>query len=74
MKYFDNRKWLYEHNNFLRAFFLIDTCSQNNLLDYFQDDLIRDYKLEESWNWGVFDPFELSLEINILRDTSTQIK
>jgi len=70
MKYFDNRKWLYEHNNFLRAFFLIDTCSQNNLLDYFQDDLIRDYKLEESWNWGVFDPFELSLEINILRDTS----
>ena len=57
-----------------KSIFLIDTCSQNNLLDYFQDDLIRDYKLEESWNWGVFDPFELSLEINILRDTNRSDK
>lgn len=72
IKYFDNRKWLYVHDDFLRAFFIIDRCFQNNLLDYFQDDFLRLYKQIDRQNkaYGGYmcDPFLLSLEINILRD------
>lgn len=72
IKYFDNRKWLYAHDDFLRAFFIIDRCFQNNLLDYFQDDYLRFYKQIERQKYGYrhfgCDQFKLSLEINILRD------